>query len=106
MARIVSEDEARELLEPFGGPDAMREGMIQLRANQEYLEAHREKLKRQFPDQWVVILHQKLVAHGDDPDEVLDALQEAGEDLRSAVLHQACVEEPLWLLAAGSRCRA
>ena len=106
MLRIVSEDEARELLEPFRGPDAMREGMIQLRANQEYVEAHREELKRQFPDQWVVILHQKLVAHGDDPDEVLGALQEAGEDLRSAVLHQACIEEPVWLLAAGSRCRA
>ena len=106
MARIVSEDEARELLEPFGGEDAMREGIIQLRANQEYIEAHREELKRQYPDQWVVIVREQVVAHGDDPDAVLDALQEAGEDLRSAVLHQACVEEPVWLLAAGSRCRA
>ncbi len=84
----------------------MRESMRQFKANQEYIETHHEELKRQFPDQWVVILRQQLVAHGDDPDEVMDVLQEAGEDLRSAVLHQACVEEPVWLLAAGSRCRA
>lgn len=106
MARIASDDELRELLEPFGGPDAMLESMRQFEANQEYLETHREQLKQEYPDQWVIILRQQLVAHGDDPDEILNALQEAGEDLRSAVLHQACVEEPVWLLAAGSRCRA
>ena len=106
MARILSEDEARELLEPFGGEDAMRVSMLQLRANQEYAETHHERLKQQFPDQWVVIVREQVVAHGDDLDEILDALQEAGEDLRSAVLHQACVEEPVWLLAARSRCRA
>ena len=103
MARIVSDDEVRELLEPFGGEDAMLESMRHFKANREYLEAHREELKQQFPDQWVVIVHQQVAAHGDDLDEILNALQEAGEDLRSAVLHQAHVEEPVWLLAAEGR---
>ena len=106
MARIVSDDEVRELLEPFGGEDAVLESMRKFQENREYLEANRERLKQQFPDQWVVILRQQVVAHGDDPDDILNALQEAGEDLQSAVVHQACVEEPVWLLAAGSRCRA
>ena len=104
MGGIVSEEELAELLEPFGGPDVMRERMRRFEANQEYLEAHREQLRREYPDQWVVIARRQVLGHGDDLDDLLKGLREAGEDLRSAVLHQAHVEEPVWVLAAGSRC--
>ena len=98
MARIVSDDELRELLEPFGGPDAMLEGMRQLKANREYLEANRECLKQQYPNQWIAILRRQVLAHGDTPEEVVRALREADEDMGGMLLRSLSAEDRTWIL--------
>ena len=98
MARIVSEDELREVLEPFGGPDAMLESMQRFKANREYLEGNRERLKQRYPDQWVAIVRRQVVAHGNTQDDVLRALREAGEDLDGTLLRYLTTEDRTWLL--------
>ena len=98
MARIVSEDEVRELLEPFGGEDAVRVGLRRLRANREYLEANRDCLKRQYPDQWVAIFRRQVVAHGDTPEGVMRTVREAYEDSDGVVLRLLSTEDRTWIL--------
>ena len=106
MSAVVPEDRIREMVESVGGLDAILEGERQFSADQKYLEDNRERFKKQYPDQWIGILHSQVVAHGDTADDVLAALLDADEDLRGAVLHHACVEDSAWLLAEGSRCTA
>lgn len=98
MARIVSDDEARELLEPFGGEDAVRVGLSRLRANRKYLDENRERLKRQYPDQWIAILRRQVVAHGDTPEGVMRTVREAFEDSDGVVLKLLSSEERTWIL--------
>lgn len=106
MSTVVSEDRSQEMVEAVGGLEAILEGERQFCADQRYLEDHRERFKKQYPDQWIGILHSQVVARGDTADEVLAALQETDEDLSGAVLHHASVEDSVWLLAEGSRCAA
>ena len=106
MSTVVSEDRIREMVESVGGPEAVLEGERQFKADQKYLEDNRERFKEQYPDQWIGIVHLRVVAHGDTADDVLAALLEADEDISGAVLHHACVEDSIWLLAEGSRCAA
>ena len=96
--RFIEEDELDEFLVPFGGREAVEESERQFEANQKYLEAHYDQLKEQYPDQWVGIVRQQVLAHGDTADEVMDALEETDENLRGMVLHQAWVVEPVWIL--------
>ena len=70
----------------------------QFTANREYAEAHHEQLKQQYPDQWVGIVRQQVLAHGASAEDVVRAVREANEDTRGMVLHHACVEEPIWIL--------
>jgi len=98
MARIVSDDEVRELLEPFGGPDAVSVGLRRLRENREYLDENRERLKRQYPDQWIAILRRQVVAHGDTPEGVMRTVREAYEDSDGVVLKLLSSEERTWIL--------
>ncbi|WP_419839670.1 DUF5678 domain-containing protein [Candidatus Poriferisodalis sp.] len=106
MSTVVSEDRVREMAASVGGLEAILEGERRFKADQEYLENNRERLKEQYPDQWIGIVHLRVVAHGDTADDVLAELREADEDVSGAVLHHAGVEDSTWLLVEGSRCAA
>ncbi len=98
MARIVSDDEVRELLEPFGGEDAVLESMRKFQENREYLEANRDRLKQQYPDQWIAILRREVLAHGDSPEEVIRTVREAGEDMDGMLVRSLSAEDRTWIL--------
>ncbi len=98
MGRILSEDELREVLAPFGGEAATIEGLREFEANRKHLEAHRDELKRQFPDQWVAIVRQQVVAHGDDPEGVMRTVRESCEDSDGVVLKLLSTEDRTWIL--------
>lgn len=98
MARILSKEEAEELLEPFGGVEAALKGLRESEANRKYLEAHREELLRQYPDEWIGILHQRVVAHGTSKQRVWQAVVDAGGDPHSVFLRHLTTEEQVWLL--------
>ena len=95
---IIEGDAIDEFLAPFGGREAFFESERQHQANRKYLQAHYQELKKQYPDQWVGIARQQVRAHGETADEVIDALEEAGENLDDVLLHRAWVEEPHWIL--------
>lgn len=98
MAPILSKEEAEELLEPFGGLEAALEGLRAAEANRQYLEAHREELERQYADEWIGMLDQRVVAHGTDPQKVRQAVVDAGGDPYSVFLEHLTTEDPVWLL--------
>lgn len=99
MARVLSREEAEQILEPFRGVEAATRRRREFEADCKYADAHREELRRLYPDQWVGIRHKTVLAHADTAEEVVRALDEAGEDASVAVLHHARVEEPRWILA-------
>ena len=99
VVRIISGEELEEILEPFGGVEAATERRREYEADWKFADAHREELKRRYPDQWVGIRHKKVMAHADTAEEVLGTLDAAGEDVGRVVLHHACVEETRWMLA-------
>ena len=97
-ARILTEDEFRQIALAFGGAGAFHAERRELEANREYVEAHRERLRRDYPDECVGIVGQEVRAHGETADEVMESLRESGEDLTGVLLHHAWVEEPTWVL--------
>ena len=104
VVRIITGEEAEELLEPFGGIEASAERGRQYDADWKYVEAHREALKKRYPDQWIGVLKKTVLAHAETAEEVLQTLDEAGVDVSVVVLHHACLEEPHWLLVAEPEC--
>ena len=106
MNAVMSEDRIRELVEAAGGREAIIDGERQFKADRRYVDDNREVLKQRYPDQWVGVVHQQVVAHGDSAERVVAALLEADEDIGRVVLHHACVEDSIWLLAEGGRCAA
>lgn len=94
------------MAEPVGGLAAIIDGERRFKADQQYLEDNRESFKEQYPNQWIAIAGLRVVAHADTAHDVLEALRSADEDVGSAVVHQACVEDSTWLLAKRSRCVA
>lgn len=106
MSAAVSEDRIRELVAAVGGREAILDGERQFKADRRYVDDNREFFKQHYPDQWVGVVHQQVVAHGDSAEGVIAALLEADEDIGRAVVHHACVDDSIWLLTAGGRCAA
>ena len=86
------------MLEPFGGVEAVVEGLRLADASQRYLEAHREALTERYPDQWVAIVGERVVAHGDSAQAVADAVREAQGSLRGMHREYLSTQKRTWLL--------
>lgn len=95
---VVPEDEAEELLAPFGGAEAVLAGDAALRENREYLDKNREELKLLYPDEWIVIVRGRVAAHADTPDEAARIARERGEALAGALVRRLPTEDRAWLL--------
>ena len=98
VARLLSQDEFAELLEPFGGIEVLAEESRERQANQQYIEANRRALEQQYPDQWVAVLHQQVVAHAQTADDVAEAARAAHANSRGMLLEYFTTEEQIWLL--------
>ena len=98
MASVVSEERLAEIIDRFGGPDALAERERLFRANLEYFEEHAAELRLRYPDQWVGIVDRQVKAHADDGESVIRQLEEAGESLGGAVLQFVSAEERIWIL--------
>ncbi len=98
VARITSQEEIEALLEPFGGDEAALEGLRESEANRQYLEAHRAELEQQYADEWIGILHQRVVAHGDSAAKVRQAVVDAGGNPHSVFLEHLTTEKQVWVL--------
>ena len=98
VARIISNEELEELLEPFGGIEVVAKESREREANQQYVEANRRALKQQYPDQWVAVLHQQVVAHAQTADDVVEGARAAHENSRGMHLEYFSTKEQIWLL--------
>ena len=94
----VPKERLREVIDAFGGPDALREKRRAFQANREYLEEHHEELTQQYPNEWVGIVDQQVKAHATAAPAVVRMLRDADEPLGGAVLHFMTTENRVWLL--------
>jgi hypothetical protein len=58
----------------------------EVQADVDFLFAEHDSLARQYPDQWVAIFGQKVVATDNDYVEVLKLLRSGDFDVRSAIV--------------------
>ena len=98
MSPIVPQDRVEELLEPFGGVEETLERLRQYDINWEYFEEHSEALTEQYPDQWIAIRRERLVAHADTAEAVMRMVREIDGEQSSTVLRYLGTEERVWLL--------
>lgn len=94
----MSEERHRELVETLGGEDAILEGLRLYEESLAHLEAHRDELTAQYPDQYVGIRGQRVEAHGGSADDVVRTITEAGGSLDGVVLHLMRTDDVFWLL--------
>lgn len=98
MSPIVSQERVEEMLEPLGGVAKTLERLREYDLNWEYFEAHRDALTREFPDQWIAVRRQRVVAHGDSAEEVMRVVRDIDGEQSSTVLRYLSTEERVWLL--------
>ncbi len=64
----------------------------------QYAETHHEELLNQYPEQWVAIMHEKVVGAGSDVYQLIDELREKGIPTERVVLRHLTREEELLIL--------
>ena len=65
-----------------------------------YYETHYEELLKEYPEQWVAILDQKVVGISSDPRKLLQNLKDQGMSLRRVLVKHVSREQETWILAA------
>ncbi len=55
-----------------------RKGLERFKKDMDYYEAHRDKLLKEYPEQWVAIFNEDVVDTAPDPDQLLDELRKQG----------------------------
>ena len=94
----MTEERIRELVDMFGGEEARRERLRLYKESLAYLEAHRDELTEQYPDKFIGIRGQRVEAHGESAEDVVNAITEAGGSLDGVVLQLMRTDDTLWLL--------
>lgn len=98
MATVAPDERLAEIINRFGGPDALAERERRFRANLQYFEDHVAELRLRHPDQWIGIVDRQVKAHAGNGESVVRQLEEAGEDLGGAVLQFMPTKERTWIL--------
>jgi hypothetical protein len=47
-----------------------QKALLKRMKNRDWLENHFKEIQEKYADQWIAVIGEKLVAHGNDPDEV------------------------------------
>lgn len=63
-----------------------------------YFEAHREQLLSEYPDQWVAIFNEQVVAADPDFDCVLDAVQQKGVPVGQVLVQHVTAKDETFIL--------
>jgi len=75
-----------------------RAELQRFRRDAEYYERHRADLVRRFPDQWVAIFNQDVIAADSDYERVLDQIEEKGVAVGKVFIEQATEKDDLLIL--------
>jgi hypothetical protein len=68
------------------------------RQDVEYFEAHRDELLSRYPEQWVAIFKQQVVAADPDYDRVLDQLEAKSIPVGKVFIERATAKDELLIL--------
>ncbi len=87
-----------QVIDAMGGVERVRGALADVAAGWAYIEAARDTLIERYPDEWIAVYRDRVVAHAPDG-RSLDALLDANRvDRRSLVIHQVTATEPTFLL--------
>ncbi len=69
------------------------------RENSQWLDEHREEMRRKYPDRYVAVFDKKVVAHSDRFEVVLSALRKKSESAPAiAAIEFISEDELIWAL--------
>ena len=64
----------------------------------QYYEAHQQELLSRYPDQWIAIYNEQVVAAAQDPGRLLDELVQRGIPVEHALVEHLSSDEEVWIL--------
>jgi len=53
-----------------------QKALLKRMKNRDWLENHFKEIQEKYADQWIAVIGEKLVAHGNDPDEAKGNIKE------------------------------
>ncbi len=81
----------------------MTQELERFREDARYLDEHRQELLAQYPERWVAIYHQQVVAQAKDPRRLIQKLQEQGIPAARVYRAHLTTHEEMLILAVRSR---
>jgi hypothetical protein len=88
----------RDAIESCGGEATLRGFEEDVVAGWGYLNEHHDELTDRYPDEWIALHRDQVVAHAFDPRDLGRLLDEQGIDRRSLVMHQMTTKQRTLLL--------
>ena len=83
----INMEEAQKALEEF-------------RKDTQWYRDHYEELREQYPDHWLAVYKEELVAASPDMDEMFDNLKRKGVPATQAYITFLSTEDVIWIFAA------
>ena len=74
--RLTLEEELKLLIEEMGGIEAIMKSSEQHQKDWDFLETHSKEWHKQYPEKWVAVYQEELVAVADDFDTLLSNIDE------------------------------
>lgn len=78
--------------------DAIRASIKRVERDALFADAHQEEYAALYPDEWVAILDQNVVGHGENGIALIERLRSEGVDVSRVYLHFVPVNSPMFLL--------
>ena len=82
-----------EILEKIARETNLRESAAVLSQSQDFIESNREKLMRQYPDQWIAVKKQEVIRADEDLLKLVRMLRASGAPLEHIALEMVSREE-------------
>ncbi len=99
MSRTKKDEWAR-LEELLADPNALLASNRQAERDAAFLQEHEEEWRREYPDHYVIVYDQELIAVSKDPEAALDAIAARGIPVREALLRLITKEKRKLILPA------
>lgn len=96
--QVPQGDALATLIDSLGGEECVRSIEADLTAAWTYLDASHDVLTARYPDEWVALHRDQVVAHAFDARDLARELDSAGIDRRRVVVHQMTTKERTFLL--------
>lgn len=96
MSKKISPKAMKELINSMGGEEELRKGFERHRKDFAYFGTYHDDLLGVYPEEWVAVLREKVIAHNKD---FLRLFSQMDEEVRkNAVIQHITAKKQRWIL--------